>query len=118
MDWSKVRDDASSEPLILIISEMAAIRALELAGNRLKGEYDRSYQSALNKVPRWDAHTIVRAEEKHLDKILEGAWEIPRAVGVPEPLLEILDVHVRAVLTAGIPYSREDLKSSLRRINL
>jgi hypothetical protein len=52
MDWLYECPDESAEAILLAISEMAVIRALELAGSRLTKKHDRSYRSALNELRR------------------------------------------------------------------
>ncbi|MER5358809.1 hypothetical protein [Streptomyces sp. NPDC002785] len=103
--------------LFTSLSEVAILRALEVAGNRLK-KNDRPSRAAVNHLPKWDVHTFLPAKEANLDSLLKGSWDIPRASGYPDRLLQALDEHARIILTAGIAYSRADLLMTLSKYDL
>lgn len=98
------------------VSEMAVLRALQLAGNRIVGKRGRSVRGPMNSVEAWSIHTHLRVEDHELDALLDGAWQIPVAVGLPDDLLAALDRHTRTLLAAGIEFRREDLLLTLSRL--
>ncbi|GAA2331247.1 hypothetical protein [Streptomyces cuspidosporus] len=102
--------------VIAAISEMAVLRALQLAGNRILGKHDRSVRGPMRSVATWSIHVHLRVEEHELDSLLEDAWQIPVAVGLPGDLLNLLDRHVRTLLAAGIEFRRDDLALTLSRL--
>lgn len=115
MQQNKTVDQPS--PLLRAISELMALRALELAGKRLPTRRGgRSVYNIHRNVPPWEIHTIFPAQSNELDKILVNAWNIPAFIGVPTPLIEALDSHVRALLISGLPFSRADLRLTLSRV--
>ncbi|MDX2683581.1 hypothetical protein [Streptomyces soliscabiei] len=58
----------------------------------------------------------LRVEEHELSTFLKDAWQIPIAVGLPDDLLNALDLHTRTLLTAGIEFNRDDLLRTLSRL--
>ncbi|MFI2640801.1 hypothetical protein [Streptomyces sp. NPDC018610] len=101
--------------LIAAVSEMAVLRALQLAGNRIIGARGRSVRGPMKSVEPWSIHVHLRVEEQELDAFLKDAWQIPIAVGLPDDLLDALDLHTRTLLTAGIEFNRDDLRRTLSR---
>lgn len=101
---------------LVAVSEMAVMRALQLAGNRVLGRRGRSVRGPMRSVDRWSIHVHLPVEDHELDALLEGAWEIPVAVGLPSGLLDALESHVRALLAAGIEFRREDLLLTLSQL--
>lgn len=79
--------------LIAAVSEMAVLRALQLAGNRIIGARGRSVRGPMKSVEPWSIHVHLRVEEQELDAFLKDAWQIPIAVGLPDDLLDALDTH-------------------------
>lgn len=102
--------------LITAVSEMAVLRALQLAGNRVIGARGRSVRGPMKSVEPWSIHVHLRVEEHELDTFLKDAWQIPIAVGIPDALLDALDLHTRTLLTAGIEFNRDDLLRTLSRL--
>jgi hypothetical protein len=103
-------------PLLMAISELMALRALELAGKRIPSRRGgRSLWDRYKDVPPWEIHTIFPVRPEELDKILANAWAIPLRIGVPTSLVEALDMHVRALLIAGRAFDRTDLRLTLSR---
>ncbi|MCT7350668.1 hypothetical protein N4P33_00475 [Streptomyces sp. 15-116A] len=102
--------------LIAAVSEMAVLRALQLAGNRIIGARGRSVRVPMKSVEPWSIHVHLRVEEQELDAFLKDAWQIPIAVGLPDDLLDALDLHTRTLLTAGIEFNRDDLRRTLCRL--
>ncbi|MFF5675541.1 hypothetical protein ACFY8S_36515 [Streptomyces hygroscopicus] len=98
------------------VSEMAVLRALQLAGNRILGKHDRSVRGPMKAIAPWSIHVHLRVEEHELDALLKDAWQIPIAVGLPDDLLNLLDSHVRTLLAAGIEFRRDDLALTLSRL--
>ncbi|BBJ37433.1 hypothetical protein SSPO_001510 [Streptomyces antimycoticus] len=102
--------------VVAAVSEMAVLRALQLAGNRIFGKYGRSVRGPLKSVAPWAIHVHLRVEEHELDTLLKDAWQIPVAVSLPDDLLNLLDQHVRTLLAAGIEFRRDDLALTLSRL--
>ncbi|MDQ0404444.1 hypothetical protein ABVB69_05150 [Streptomyces sp. NPDC000349] len=109
--------NTNQDLLFTTLSEVAMLRALELAGSRLAVN-NRPSRAALNQLPKWDVHTLLRVKESDLGSLLKGAWDIPKASGYPEELLRALDEHSRIILMAGIAYSRTDMLMTLAKRNL
>ncbi|MFF7656478.1 hypothetical protein ACFZCY_42800 [Streptomyces sp. NPDC007983] len=102
--------------LVTAVSEMAVLRALQLAGNRLQGKRGRSVRGPMKAVEPWSIHVHLQAQEHEFDNLLTDAWQIPVAVGLPDDLLDALDKHVRNLLAAGIEFRRDDLLLTLSRL--
>ncbi|MEW2316346.1 hypothetical protein [Streptomyces bauhiniae] len=102
--------------LIAAVSEMAVLRALQLAGNRIIGARGRSVRGPVKSVEPWSMHVHLRVEEQQLDVFLKDAWQIPIAAGFPDELLDALDLHTRTLLTAGVEFYRDDLRRTLSRL--
>lgn len=105
-----------SAVLVTAVAEMAILRALELAGNRLLGMRSRSLRGPLRTVPPWMIHTRVPVETHEIDRLLPHAWDVPRSLGLPSFLIDVLDRHVRILLAAGIAFDRGDLQKSLAQL--
>jgi hypothetical protein len=104
----------SPDNLILTLAEVTVLRALELAGSRLRARESRSPRSRLAHVAKWDTHIELRARIEELEKLLKGAWDIPVKVGFPSGLLRVLEAYCHAVLVAGTAYNREGLRAKLK----
>lgn len=109
--------DTNQDLLFTSLSEVAVLRALELAGSRLAVN-NRPSRAALNQLLKWDVHTLFRVKESDLGSLLKGAWDLPKASGYPDELLRALDEHTRIILMAGIAYSRADMLMTLAKRNL
>lgn len=117
--------------LITAVSEVAVLRALQMAGNRILGKHDRSVRGPMRSVEPWLVHTHLRVDEQDIAALLKDAWRIPVAVGLPDSLIEALDQHTRvlfgwpAVATArdrslatrvsGLPGGRPEYRKSTGR---
>ncbi|RNF94877.1 hypothetical protein [Streptomyces botrytidirepellens] len=102
--------------LVTAVSEMAVLRALQLAGNRLLGKRGRSVRGPMKDVEPWSIHVHLPVAEHELDALLKDAWQIPVAVGLPGGLLDALDAHVRTLLAAGMEFRRDDLLLTLSQL--
>lgn len=102
--------------LLLAVSEMAVLRALQLAGNRILGKHGRSVRGPMKSVAPWSIHVHLPVEAKELDGLLKDAWQIPVEVGLPTELLDALDRHARTLLAAGLEFHRDDLELTLSRL--
>lgn len=92
-------------------TEVAVLRALELAGNR---NFPRSERGRLKGVPSWEIYThLPPVDSSGLDKLLANAWDIPAAVGFSEELISALDSYTRTLLTSGHAFDRDDLQRVL-----
>jgi hypothetical protein len=109
-------DQMDRAVLVTAISEMAVLRALQLAGNRLLGKRGRSVRGPMKVVEPWSVHVHLQVQEHELNALLKGAWQIPVAVGLPDNLLDALDKHVRTLLAASIEFRRDDLLLTLSRL--
>ncbi|MDD9380769.1 hypothetical protein M8Z33_29785 [Streptomyces sp. ZAF1911] len=109
-------DQQGREALIAGVSELAVLRALQLAGNRIVGKRGRSVRGPMRTVDPWSVHVHLRVESHELDDLLDEAWQIPAAAGLPDELLAALDGHARTLLAAGIEFRRDDLKLTLSRL--
>ncbi|MFF9503487.1 hypothetical protein [Streptomyces sp. NPDC014656] len=101
---------------LIAVSEMAVMRALQLAGNRILGKRGRSVRGPMRSVDLWSIHVHLPVEGHELDALLKDAWEIPIAVGLPSLLLDALDRHARTLLAAGIEFRRGDLLLTLSQL--
>ena len=111
----------SEDRLILFtaVAELAVLRAIELAGDRIIRWAERPSRGPLKAFKPISVHVQRPVEEADLDKVLqEGAWEIPAVAGLPEELIEALDRHTRILLVAGLEFRREDLILTLSRLPL
>ncbi|WP_327256816.1 hypothetical protein [Streptomyces sp. NBC_01244] len=109
-------DQQGREALIAGVSELAVLRALQLAGNRIVGKRGRSVRGPMRAIDPWSVHVHLRVENHELDAVLEDAWQIPAAAGLPDELLSALDGHARTLLAAGIEFSRDDLLLTLSQL--
>ncbi|MEV5350747.1 hypothetical protein [Streptomyces achromogenes] len=95
------------------VSELAVLRALERAGNRLPRRPDRSN---VRDVPPWELHTHLPVDPARLDRLMSDAWDIPRKVGLPPELIAALDNYTRTLLISGHLFDRMDLQRVLFRL--
>ncbi|MGW2397062.1 hypothetical protein ACWCYY_10960 [Kitasatospora sp. NPDC001664] len=107
---------AQPTAVVVAVSEMAVVRALELAGNRLMGGNGRSGRGALQRMAAWDRHSLFRVTGERADRALSGVWEAPAQLGVPEELLRVLDAYVRLLLASGHSLHRPDLVQMLSQM--
>lgn len=90
--------------------ELAVLRALELAGKRMRGSSPRNERSGLLSIPAHELHTntIVAAQlSRHtLDSLLEDAWS-PLKFARPgcEALVADLDEYVRLLIERREPHT-------------
>ncbi|MGW4692433.1 hypothetical protein ACWEO1_08650 [Kitasatospora cineracea] len=107
---------AQPTAVVVAVSEMAVVRALELVGNRLMGGNGRSGRGTLQRMVAWDRHSLFRVTGEKADKLLSGVWEAPAQLGVPEELLQVLDTYVRLLLASGHSLHRPDLVKVLSQM--
>lgn len=92
--------------------EMAALRALELAGKRLLNNGNREWKGRLRRVDAWEIHTHIQAAE--LDTILEGAYTLLDHCVPNQPRLRAaVDAYVRERLASQRPHDRSRLLAGL-----
>lgn len=95
--------------------ELAVLRALELAGKRMRGSSPRNERSGLLSIPAHELHTntIVAAQlSRHtLDSLLEDAWS-PLKFARPgcEALVADLDEYVRLLIERREPHTPDWLR--------
>ncbi|MET9655799.1 hypothetical protein [Streptomyces sp. NPDC006510] len=105
--------------LFTTVAELAVLRAIELAGERITKRVERSHRGPLKSFMPFSVHVQHPTEEGDLDEILpDEAWVIPVAAGLPKDLIEALDRHTRILLAAGLEFRREDLALTLSRLPL
>lgn len=89
--------------------EVAVLRALELAGKRMRGSSPRNERSGLMTIPAHELHTnaIVASQlPKHtLDTLMDGAWA-SLAIALPgrDALVADLDAYARLLLERREPH--------------
>lgn len=94
--------------------EVAVLRALELAGKRMRGSAPRNIRSGLLAVPQYELHCndLVSAASAHsLDALLEDAWT-PLRFALPDrpELVADLDDYVRGLIEARLPHDPNALR--------
>ncbi|MEU0811371.1 hypothetical protein [Streptomyces sp. NPDC005970] len=95
------------------VAELAVLRALELAGDRIIRWAERSSRGPLKAFKPISVHVQRPVAEADLEEVLpKGAWIIPAVAGLPEELIEALDRHTRILLVAGLEFQRKDLTLS------
>jgi hypothetical protein len=93
--------------------ELAVLRALERAGNRM---FPRSERARLKGVPPWEIYIHLPADPSRLDDLLTGAWDLPAVAGFSEDLISALDSYTRTLLASGHAFDRDDLQRVLARL--
>lgn len=88
--------------------EVAVLRALELAGKRMRGSSPRNVRSGLLAVPAHELHcnSVVASASTHTtDSLMEGAWA-PLAIALPfrDALVADLDDYVRLLIDTRQPH--------------
>lgn len=115
---------AMPDGLALVVgSEMAVRRALELAGGRLLTRSDRG---RLQQVAKMDLHSHLKVEdEAHAAHLLAGAWEhIPAMLAVLDAgadghkVQKVLANYCTILLTTGMPHEPTNLLTMLRQAGL
>jgi hypothetical protein len=104
----------NQDNLMLTLAELTVLRALELAGSRLRARESRYPRSRLAHVAKWNTHIELRARIEDLEKLLKGAWDIPKKAGLPPGLLKALETYCHTVLIEGTAYNREGLRAKLK----
>jgi hypothetical protein len=94
--------------------ELAVLRALELAGKRMRGSSPRNVRSGLLTVPAHELHcngVVASASTHTTDSLMEGAWS-PLAITLPhrEALVADLDQYVRLLIETRQPHDPEWLR--------
>jgi hypothetical protein len=103
--------------LFTAVAEMAVLRAIELAGDRIIRRAERSSRGPLKEFKPISVHVQRPVPHAELDEILPSdAWAIPRILGLADEFVEALDAHTRIVLAAGLEFRREDLVLTLSRL--
>jgi hypothetical protein len=111
---------ASREELgLIVLSEAAVRRGLELAGKRL---LDRHNRDRWPDVPHFDLHTRIRVTDTaHATRLLNGAWDqLNGLVDVldadvdPDRLRQSLHRYCCALLTTASPHVPQNLFAMLR----
>lgn len=105
--------------LFTAVAEMAVMRALELAGDRIIRRVERSSRGPLKEFKPISVHVQRPVQHTQLNEILpSAAWEIPAVLGFADKFIEALDEHTRILLAAGLEFRREDLVLTLSRLPL
>jgi hypothetical protein len=101
---------------LLMACELAVLRALELAGKRMRGSSARNVRNGLLQVPGHELHTHMSGRRMSLDELMEGVWGTFELVvpGRPE-LLEDLDQYVRLLIRLREQHDRERLRPIVAR---
>lgn len=95
--------------------ELAVLRALELAGKRMRGSSPRNERSGLLSIPDHELHlnAIVASQlPRHgLDTLMEGAWSgLNIALPFRETLVADLDFYVRQLIERREPHNPARLR--------
>jgi hypothetical protein len=94
--------------------EVAVLRALELAGKRMRGSSPRNVRSGLLTVPAHELHcngVVASASTHTTDSLMEGAWA-PLAIALPfrDALVADLDDYVRLLIETRQPHDPDWLR--------
>ncbi|MBO0820587.1 MAG: hypothetical protein J2P26_07020 [Nocardiopsaceae bacterium] len=96
--------------------EIAALRALERAGNWLLNRQGRAFRAKVGDVPTYELHTKIPAQVDDLDAMLRGAFrELETALPDHPCLHGAVDYYVRSLITAGEPHQRRHLVAALKQ---
>lgn len=94
--------------------ELVALRALELAGNRMIKNGPRGVRGQYQNLPSWEMHTVAPVPPD-LDKVLARAWDVAEPVIGDQPCLRrTVEDYVRTLLSTGTPHRREYLDRALQ----
>lgn len=103
-------DGTCPDPVDCLYStcEVAVLRALELAGKKMRGSSPRNIRAGLLEVPGHELHcnSLVASANTHsTDALMEGAWS-PLAIALPmrEALVADLDDYVRLLIDTRQPH--------------
>jgi hypothetical protein len=105
---------------LMVGSDMAVRRAMELAGKRLLTRQAR-VQGTAEGVPSHLLHTRLKVlDREHAAKLLEGAFayvaDMADEVGLPAPILEdALHTYCVELLTRAFPHEKELLRTFLAK---
>jgi hypothetical protein len=92
--------------------ELAALRALELAGKRMLNNSNREHRGRLNRVSPWEIHTHIRPS--NVDAVLDGAYALLDQALPDAPCIRtVIDQYVRERLSRQQPHDRARLLSML-----
>lgn len=92
--------------------EIAAMRALELAGKRALNNSNREWKGRLRRVDPWEIHTHIPVHD--LDFALDGAYVLLEQCMPSAPCVrEVIDAYVRERLTNQAAHDRDRLLSML-----
>ena len=89
-------------------ADALVFRALERAGNRMRGKAGASSTTA----PSYETHISSPPRQADLDRLMEGAWECAPQVLAPitedvPAVIGALDGYCRVLLANGSPHTRE-----------
>lgn len=91
---SATGDGIRLSKLDFAVVEMAAMRALELAGKRLLNNTNREWKGRLRRVEPWEIHTQIQAVD--LDEVLDGAYTLLQRCLPEHPCIHsTVDSYVR-----------------------
>ena len=94
------------------VVEMAALRALELAGKRLLNKTNRQWRGQVRGVEPWAIHTHIPVAD--LDDALDGAYNLLlHCLPAATELHGVLDTYVRDCLSEQRPHDPDRLGSML-----
>lgn len=103
--------------VLLAVSDVLVIKALEATGKRLV-RADRSRFRVLGSTPFHAAHTIWEADDAEVSKALRGAWDVVPVIiathgghcGVdPRAVTQVLDQYVHDLCITGTPHTLAEL---------
>lgn len=94
--------------------EMAVLRALELAGKRMRGSSPRNVRAGLLEIPQHELHCnglVASASTHTIDSLLEDAWS-PLAIVLPgrDALVKDLDDYARLLIERRQPHEESWLR--------
>lgn len=96
--------------------EQAVIRALDLAGGRLYKDTPRSERtenSPLRTVRRWDVHTVLTVDEDQAARALSGAFTTAEATFDDPCVTRTVHTYCTDLLISGRPHRRVYLEAAL-----
>lgn len=106
-------------PALLMMSDAAVLRALELAGGRL---LDHRTRGTLKAVPRHELHTRIAVDADRVDRLLDGSMDtlplLAGSIGLDggqcQLVADTLRTHCRETLLSGLPHSRNSMAMRLQ----
>lgn len=116
---------AQRESAILAAVDVLAIKALEVAGKRIVRQGRDRFAARTDLALPWhQCHTKWGLDERDIDRVMVGAWDVVPALlspyglsdAVSERLVRFLDGYIRGLLLTRGRYDAQDLRARLTHL--